>query len=110
MLVYVIAVFLICWLFRKHCQDPNLVDAENDQEEQFEQNIEKNADIEVGLVETKKAELPKTQDAVPAAEKQASKDLKVDDKPANVPEKPATPTLRIEVPEDKDAQGPLTTA
>jgi len=62
MLLYIIAVFLICWLFRKHCQDPNLEDVENDQEEQFEKNIEKNADIEVGVVETKKAELPKTQE------------------------------------------------
>jgi len=116
MLVYVIGVFLVCWLFRKHCQDPNLVDAENDQEEQFEKNIEKNADIEVGLVETKKAELPKTQETVPAAEKQDPKDLKIDVfKPANEKqpsEKPMTPTLRIEIPENnhKDAQGPLTTA
>jgi len=55
MLVYIIIMFLICWLFRKHCQDPNLVDEEDDQEELFEKNIEKNADIEVGVVEAKKA-------------------------------------------------------
>ena len=78
MLVYVLAVFMICWLFRKHCQDPNMEEVENDQEAQFEKNIEKKADIEIGIVEAKESEVKKTQDIVPAAEKVATPDLKID--------------------------------
>ena len=78
MLVYVLAVFMICWLFRKHCQDPNMEEVENDQEAQFEKNIEKKADIEMGIVETREAEVPKAQEIVPAAEKGATPDLKID--------------------------------